>query len=284
MNLLISGGLVVDGSGRPGFIGDVLVRDGLIVGIRHGAGHGQASGLSAQADRGPGQGRISPDAQIPSHPDFRHSDQTLDATGLVVAPGFIDTHSHSDLKLLEDPFVEAKIRQGITTEVLGQDGISMAPLPAQHVVAWRKNIAGLEGGSDKISWDFPDTDAYLSVLEGQGVATNSAYLAPHGNIRMEAMGLDNRPATPAELERMKAILRREMLAGACGLSTGLIYIPCAYADTHELIELCRVVAEFDGVFVTHQRSEANQILESMAETIRIGRESGVRIHFSHFKI
>lgn len=260
MTILIANGLIIDGSGRPGYLGDVLVRDGLIAGIR--PYDGAACGESG---------------------DFR-AQRILDATDLVVAPGFIDTHSHSDLKLLENPFIEAKIRQGITTEILGQDGVSLAPLPRQYLADWRKNLAGLEGTSESISWDFPTTDAYLSLMEAQGVAINESYLVPHGNVRMEAMGLENRPATAAEIERMKVIVRREMAAGAIGLSTGLIYIPCAYGDTEELIEMCKVVAEFDGVFVTHQRSEANNILPSMAEIIRIGRESGVKLHFSHFKI
>ena len=113
---------------------------------------------------------------------------------------------------------------------------------------------------------------------------NESYLIPHGNVRMEAMGLDNRKPSPEELERMRQIVRREMQVGAFGLSTGLIYMPCAYAETRELIELCKVVAEFDGTFVVHQRSEADAILASMEEVIEIGRQSGVKIHFSHFKI
>jgi len=116
------------------------------------------------------------------------------------------------------------------------------------------------------------------------VGLNESYLIPHGNVRMEAMGLDNRTASPEELSRMREIIRREMEVGAFGLSTGLIYMPCAYADTAELIELCKVVAEFDGAFVVHQRSEADTILASMEEVIEIGRKSGVKIHFSHFKV
>jgi N-acyl-D-amino-acid deacylase len=180
--------------------------------------------------------------------------------------------------------VEAKIRQGVTTELLGQDGISMAPLPKRFISPWRKNLAGLDGDSDEIGWDYETTDGYLRALEEKGVGLNESYLVPHGNARMEAMGLDNRRPSAAELERMCAIVRREMEVGAFGLSTGLIYMPCAYAETAEVIELCKVVAEFDGAFVVHQRSEADSILTSMQEVIEIGRRSGVKIHFSHFKI
>lgn len=252
MNILLKNGTIVDGSGRPAFAGSVAVRDGRIIGV-------------GQCEEG----------------DF---DRVIDASGLVIAPGFIDSHSHSDLNILIEPFVEAKIRQGVTTEIFGQDGISLAPLPKEYIGPWRKNLAGLDGDSDAIDWEFETTDGYLRLLETTGVGPNVGYLVPHGNIRMEAMGLENRPASAEELRRMQEITRRELESGAIGLSSGLIYIPCAYSDTAEIVALCKVVAGFDGVFVVHQRSEADTILESMAEIIQIGRESGVRIHFSHFKV
>ena len=135
-----------------------------------------------------------------------------------------------------------------------------------------------------MDWDWKTSEGYLDLLEESGVGLNVSYLVTHGNIRMEAMGLDNRQPTENELEKMKEITHRAMQAGASGLSTGLIYMPCAYAKTEEIIELCKVVAEYDKIFVVHQRSEADSILESMEEIIRIGRESGVKIHFSHFKV
>ncbi|MBC2582803.1 amidohydrolase family protein [Clostridium sp. DJ247] len=211
-------------------------------------------------------------------------DEVIDAEGKIVCPGFIDTHSHSDLQILVDGYIEPKVRQGITTEVLGQDGISMAPLPEQYISPWRKNLAGLDGDSDKILWNWKDTEGYLNLLEKSSIGPNVAYLAPHGNIRMEAIGLENKKASAKDIERLKNITRREMEAGAAGLSTGLIYMPCAYADTEEIIEMCKVVADYDRVFVVHQRSEADTIVESMEEIIKIGRESGVKVHFSHFKV
>lgn len=253
MRTLIWNGWIVDGSGGPRSKSDLVVEDEEIAFV--GAVH-ESDGF----------------------------DRVIDAEGLIVAPGFIDTHSHSDLEVMVNPYVEAKIRQGVTTELLGQDGISIAPLPKRYISPWRKNLAGLDGDSDEVGWDFETTEGYLRVLEERGVGLNESYLIPHGNVRMEAMGLDNRKPAPAELERMRAIVRREMEAGAYGLSTGLIYMPCAYAETAELIELCKVVAEFDGAFVVHQRSEADTILTSMEEVIEIGRLSGVKIHFSHFKI
>lgn len=208
----------------------------------------------------------------------------IDASGLVVAPGFIDTHSHNDLQILVEPEVAPKVMQGITTEVLGQDGISMAPLPTQYISPWRKNLAGLDGDSDQIDWTFENTENYLNMIDTVKPGLNECYLVPHGNIRMEAMGLENRLPNEDELEKMRQITRREMEAGAVGLSTGLIYMPCAYSQSLEIIEMCKVVAEYDGIFVIHQRSEADTILDSMEEVIKISRESGVKIHYSHFKV
>nr|WP_307992168.1 D-aminoacylase [uncultured Niameybacter sp.] len=252
MKLLIKNGTIVDGTLKKPFLGSILVEDNCIVAV----------------------GDV----------DECEVDRVIDAEGKIVSPGFIDTHSHSDLKILVDPFNEVKIRQGITTEVLGQDGISMAPLPVEHISSWRKNLAGLDGDSDEIDWKYETTDNYLNMMATKGVGLNESYLVPHGNVRMEAMGLDARPATQEEIKKMCDIVRREMEAGAYGLSTGLIYIPCAYGQTDELIEMCKVVAEYDGCFVIHQRSEADTILESMEEVIRIGKESGVKVHFSHFKV
>lgn len=249
--MLIKNGRIIDGTGAAGFSADLLVKDGKIAAI----------------------GTIDQPA-----------DKVIDAAGLVVAPGFIDTHSHSDLDVLLRPQVLPKIMQGITTELLGQDGVSMAPLPTQYISSWRKNLAGLDGDTEQIDWTYETTENYLKMIEAAKPGLNEMYLVPHGNIRMEAMGLDNRLPTEEEIEKMKAITRREMEAGAMGLSTGLIYIPCAYSESREIIEMCKVVAEYDGVFVIHQRSEADTVLDSMKEVIEIGRKSGVKVHWSHFKV
>lgn len=216
--------------------------------------------------------------------DIPQTDYVVDGTGLICAPGFIDTHSHSDLKVLSEPELLPKLHQGITSEVLGQDGISMSPLPLEYITPWRKNLAGLDGEDDTLDWTYQTTEGYLKQMEQAKPALNEVYLLPHGNVRMEAMGLDNRVADAKDMKKMCEIVRREMEAGCIGLSSGLIYMPCAYGQTEELIEMCKVVKEYDGIFVVHQRSEADDILESMDEIIRIGKESGVKIHFSHFKV
>ena len=252
MRTLIKHGLIVDGNKTPTYEGDILIENEKIL-------------------------KISQDLN-------EEADKVIDAKGRVICPGFIDTHSHSDLVILVNPYNEVKIRQGITTEVLGQDGISMAPLPQEHISSWRKNLAGLDGESDEIDWKYETTENYLKMMDYNGVGLNETYLVPHGNVRMEAMGLEDRPATKEEIQKMCEITERELKAGAIGLSTGLIYIPCAYSLTEEIIEMCKVVAKYDGVFVVHQRSEADTILTSMEEIIEIGKQSGVKVHFSHFKV
>lgn len=252
MKILIKNGLIVDGLLNKPFKSDLLIENNKITKI--------SEGINEDVDR------------------------VIDAKDRVVCPGFVDTHSHSDLMMLVNPYNEVKIRQGITTEVLGQDGISMAPLPKKFINPWRKNLAGLDGESDDIDWEYETTDNYLSLMEKGGVGLNESYLVPHGNIRMEAMGLVDEPATEEQIKKMCEITEREMKAGSYGLSSGLIYIPCAYSKTNELIEMCKVVAKYDGVFVVHQRSEADTIINSMEEILEIGRKSGVKIHFSHFKV
>jgi len=262
MSILIKNGTIVDGQNNPRYKGFIYIEEEKIKAVM------------------PEDELYLEDKQI-----FEESaDYIIDAKGLIVAPGFIDTHSHSDLKVLEDPALLPKLMQGITTEVLGQDGISMAPLPIQYIESWKKNLAGLDGVSDRIDWTYETCSGYFQQLEAVEPAINETYLLPHGNVRMEAIGLSGKDPDKKELEQMCAIVRREMEAGCIGLSSGLIYIPCAYSETEELIALCKVVKEYDGIFVVHQRSEADDIISSMEEVIRIGIESGVDIHFSHFKV
>lgn len=211
------------------------------------------------------------------------ADKVIDASGKIVSPGFIDTHSHSSLLLFQDPFLTPKIRQGITTEVVSQDGMGPAPIDEKSLSSWRKAMSGLEGEYEA-PWDWLSVKDYLSTVDKLDLGPNIAYLAPHSNIRFMAMGMDSRPATKEELENMKDILKTAMDHGAFGMSTGLIYPPGSYGKVDELVELGKTLQETDGLFVTHQRSEADSILESMDEILEVGRKGGCRIHFSHFKV
>lgn len=211
------------------------------------------------------------------------ADQIIDARGKVVSPGFIDTHSHSSIPLLNNPFLAPKIHQGITTELVAQDGMGPAPVSDETLSPWKKAMRGLEGDCD-VEWTWRSVADYLALIENLDLGSNVAYLAPHGNIRMVSMGLDNRKPTKEEMKAMRENLAKAIDEGAFGMSTGMIYPPCCYADIDEFIELGEVLSEKGALFVTHQRSEADSILDSMEEIFTIGRESGCRVHFSHFKV
>lgn len=252
MKKLVKNGEIIDGTGASSYIGSVVIENDTIVSV-------------GTAGKGP-------------------FDEVIDANGLCIAPGFIDTHSHSDVEVLTGSIILPKICQGITTEILGQDGVAMAPIPRQYAEDWRRNIGGLNGDAEGLKWDYPSIGSYLDAVEEHKPCANYACLAPHGNIRLAVMGFENRPATEAELAKMEEILNRQLTEGAIGLSTGLIYIPCVFADTNELIRLCRVVKRHEKVFVVHQRFQDEYILDSMEELETIVKESGVHLHISHIQV
>jgi N-acyl-D-amino-acid deacylase len=249
--LTLTNGTIIDGTGRPRYRGGVTTRGGLIEAITTGGS--------------PGGGR------------------EIDCSGLIIAPGFIDTHSHSDLRVLVEPALPMKVRQGITLEIFGQDGLSVAPVRRDDREQVGRQLAGLDGslGSE---WDWQTVGEYLSAIERARPSIDCAYLIPHGAVRLHAMGMEDRLATRDETTRMQDLIREGMREGAVGISTGLIYPPCCFADTAELIELCKAVAEFDGVFVAHMRSESDYIEDAVAEMIEVGKQARVRVHISHFKI
>jgi N-acyl-D-amino-acid deacylase len=248
-DILITGGRIVDGGGTPWVRGDVAVLGDLIAAV------GQLTGAKA---------RVS-----------------IAAADKVVAPGFIDAHVHGDLALLADPVHEPAIRQGVTTYVIGQDGVAMAPAAAATLNYMRRYTAGFSGTAE-LTQQWSSVAEYLACFDRR-CALNVAYLVPNGNVRMEVMGLDTRPPTPSELKSMAGLVRAAMEQGAVGLSSGLDYIPSRYAATEELIALCREIAPGGGVYVTHMRRyDPEGVIDSMDEVLRIGREAGVPVHISHF--
>jgi N-acyl-D-amino-acid deacylase len=206
----------------------------------------------------------------------------IDAAGMVVAPGFIDTHVHSDLLCTRPQIHKVKVLQGVTTELFGQDGISVAPVSGQTKPLWQKQLKGLNG--DIGDWPWHSVEEYLQFLETTRLNGNAAYLVPHGAVRTLVMGFAGREATRDELDQMCLLVEEGMRQGAFGISTGIQYPPCVYANKDELVALCTSAAKYDGCFVVHIRNESNLSLEALDEVIDVARRSGVRLHVSHFKV
>ncbi|MGW0892655.1 N-acyl-D-amino-acid deacylase family protein [Saccharopolyspora sp. NPDC002578] len=239
---------IVDGSGRDRYRGDVAVRGERI------------------SEIGP--------------PGALDGERVLDADGLVLAPGFIDMHSHSDLQILAEPDHLAKVSQGVTLEVLGQDGLSYAPVDDATLAAVRAQIAGWNDDPPGFDWNWRGVGEYLARLD-TGIAVNAAYLVPQGTLRMLCVGHDDRDATPAELDRMRQVLADSLAEGAVGMSSGLTYTPGMYASDAELTELCRVVAAHGGFYSPHHRSYGAGALTAYAEMIEVSRASGCPLHLAH---
>jgi N-acyl-D-amino-acid deacylase len=247
-SLLIRNGSVMDGTGAAARPADVALDGDRIAAI--------GPGLRGEAAR------------------------VIDAAGHVVAPGFIDAHSHSDLFYFACPSAESKVRQGVTTEVVGMCSFSQAPLrPGQEEIV--RGWAGGIGATLDLRWE--TFAQYLDALAAVRPAVNIAHLAGHGALRIAAMGFENRLAGAADLKAMERLLGEAMDAGAFGFSTGLVYAPSAYSDTAELIALAKSMQPRNGLYFSHIRGESSMLLDSIAEAIRIGEEGGVGVQISHVK-
>lgn len=215
--------------------------------------------------------------------ELPEAEQTIDLRNSVLCPGFIDSHSHSDLRIFDDPCSMPKIMQGITTENVGLDSLSMAPVKDSDKDAWKMAISGLDGKCSH-PWNWNSFSEYLDAIDAINPGINVSSYAGLGTIRMNVMGMENRPPTENELSSMKEEVARCMDAGARGISAGLIYTPNKYQSTEELEELARVAAHYDGIFDVHMRNEADHMGEALDEIISIARNTGIRVLITHFKL
>jgi len=245
-DILIRNGKILDGTGNPWYWGDVGIRGDRIVAI------GKLTNATAK--------------------------KTIDATGKIVSPGFVDTLGQSELALLIDNRALSKLSQGITTEITGEGG-SIAP---QN----EKTISPMQPVLDhyKLKVDWTTLDGYFRRLEGQGTPINIGTYVGAAQVREAIIGDDDRAPTPAELDQMKALVERAMKDGAFGISTALIYPPGHYAKTEELIELAKVAARYGGLYATHMRSEGASEMAAVDEAIRVGRQAGLPVEIFHLKV
>jgi N-acyl-D-amino-acid deacylase len=244
-DVVIRNGMIYDGSGKPPFRGDIAINGDTIVGVGK---LGQARGKTE-----------------------------VDAAGLAVAPGFINMLSWATESLIVDGRSQSDIRQGVTLEVMGE-GFSMGPLNERM-----KKEALEQQGDIKYEIKWTTLAEYLDYLTQKGISTNVASFIGATSVRVYAIGYDDRPPTPAELDQMRALVRQAMEDGALGVGSSLIYAPAFYAKTDELVELCKVAAQYDGMYISHIRSEGNRFLEAVDELIEISRRAGIRAEIYHLK-
>jgi N-acyl-D-amino-acid deacylase len=249
-SLLIRNGTVIDGTRAPRFEADVAVRDGRIAAI------GRLRGARAEVE--------------------------LDASGKVVAPGFIDAHTHDDRLMLSHPDMAPKVSQGVTTVVAGNCGISLAPAPRGLPAPVPVPLDLLD---DEGAWfRFRTFEEYVTALRDAPSAVNCALLVGHSLLRLQTMDNVERPASTAEIRRMRQMVEEALQAGAIGVSTGLYYEPACAAPAEEVVEVCRPLAQRNGVYCTHMRDEGEGVLDSLEESFAVGRALGVLVVISHHKV
>lgn len=251
LDIMIRNGCIYDGLGSPGRITDLGIKNGIIT-------------------------SVSPESSQEAH-------LTIDATGKAVCPGFIDMHAHSGLVVFDSPELEPKIRQGVTTEVIGVDGIAAAPVSSEGMARRQKYLAPIDGIIQS-EWAWRTFAEYLGALSKRGPGTNMCVFVPHGAVRDVVMGESNQPASRAEIASMCAIIEEAFETGAAGLSLGLIYYPNAVASIEEIRAAMAVAARYDRTVMVHMRNEADGILEALDEMACLAMQTGCRLHISHLKV
>jgi len=247
LDIVIRGGTVLDGTERPKFLADIGIENGKVVMI--------------------------------TSPETLQAQLIIDAQGLIVSPGFIDIHTHSDFALLVNNKAESSIRQGVTTSIIGACGRSCAPVNDDTKDLLLKDIIGYNQCLP-VTWH--TFEEYLSELEKRGVAQNVAALVAHNAVRIAVMGYEDRAPTTSELEEMKALVQESMKAGAIGFSTGLAYPPGGNAETNEIIELAKVAARYDGIYTSHLRGTDGDVIAGAQEALQVGEEAKIPVHIGHF--
>ncbi|HUZ70862.1 MAG TPA: D-aminoacylase [Candidatus Saccharimonadales bacterium] len=249
-SLLLRGGRVIDGSGAPARIADVAVRDGMVT-------------------------AVGPALDVPS------GAVVVEVSDLVVAPGFIDLHTHCDFTLPRYPRADAMVRQGVTTIVTGNCGSTPYPIDPDRAGLLRDSTAHL---GTSLRWNWRDAAGYADILDAEPLALNVVLLVGHTSIRIAAMGFERRPPTERELMNMRGLVTDAMEQGCAGLSSGLIYSPGSYAERAELVALASVAAEHGGFYATHMRNEGPALLTAVEEALAIASSSGAGLQLSHHKV
>jgi len=249
-DILIKDGNVIDGTGSLWFKKDIGISEGKIKGV----------GFIAEKGK-----------------------KTIDAKGMVVSPGFIDLHNHTDLSILPHPNAESYIMQGVTTVVVGNCGLSMAPVNPGKVELLKRYLSPFLASGFDYGWNWRTLREYHEKVQKLGTSLNLAPLAGQGTIRLAVKGFDSNEASKEEMNQMKKLLEQSLEDGAFGMSTGLIYPPGTYSSTEELIELASVLTRYGALYTTHMRNEGDRLMEAVEEAIRIGEENNIAVEISHHK-
>ena len=251
LDILIKNGLIVDGTGNPANKMDLGIKEGKIVKIK--------VNITENANK------------------------VIDAEGLVVSPGFIDVHSHNDLvPFMDEDIQNLKIRQGVTTELVGQCGLGVVPCIEDETKLWKNYIKGVVG-CPNIKFNFKDVNNYFKKIKEDKIKNNYAVLISHGAIRAKIMGFNPSEASNDEIKEMCNLAEDAMKQGAIGMSLGLQYMPGIYSKGKELIELCKVIKKYNGIVMVHVRNHDRNIVKAIKEVIDVARVSGAKIHISHMR-